>query len=85
MWLVEGSFAQRVWALPFLSLLTASEGYYQARDRAPKKISDWARQAVFQVRRWLPDQKLGVVADSRYAALDFLHAGQSLTQPLSGC
>ncbi len=74
MWLVEVPFAQRIWALPFLTMLAASERYYQARGRAPKKITDWARPAVFQLRRWLPDQTLVVVADSSYAALDFLHA-----------
>ena len=38
---------------------------------------------VFQLRRWLPKQALIVVADSSYAALDFLHACQSLTQPVT--
>ena len=63
-----------MWALPFLTMLAASERYYQERARAPKKITDWARQAIFQLRRWLPNQALVVVADSGYAALDFLHA-----------
>jgi len=48
-----------------------------------KKITDWARQAVFQLRRWLPNQALVVVADSGYAALDFLHACQSLAKPVT--
>ena len=38
---------------------------------------------VFQLRRWLPKQALIVVADSSYAALDFLHACQSLAQPVT--
>ena len=83
MWLAEIPFAQRVWALPFLTMLAASERYYQERGRAPKKITDWARQAVFQLRRWLPDQALVVVTDSGYAALDFLHACQALPKPVT--
>jgi len=83
MWLVNIPFARRVWALPFLTMLAASERYYQECARAPKKITDWARQAIFQLRRWLPNQALVVVADSGYAALDFLHACQSLAKPVT--
>jgi hypothetical protein len=83
MWLTPVPFAQRVWALPFLSALAPSERYYQERGRRPKKITDWARQLVFQVRRWLPDRVLVMVGDSAYAALDFLHACASLAQPVT--
>jgi hypothetical protein len=72
-----------VWALPFLTALAPSERYYQEQGRAPKKITDWARQLVFQVRRWLPKRDLVVVADSAYAALDFLHACASLVRPVT--
>jgi hypothetical protein len=44
-----------VWALPFLTALAPSERYYAARGRKLKKITDWARQLVFQLRRWLPE------------------------------
>lgn len=73
------SWAQRVWALPFLTVLAASERYYQQRGRKPKKLTDWARQLVFQLRRWLPQARLVVVGDSTYAALEFLHACQTVT------
>ncbi|MBI5670928.1 MAG: transposase [Chloroflexi bacterium] len=76
-------WAQRVWALPFLTVLAASERYYQQRGRKPKKLTDWARQMVFQLRRWLPQAPLVVVGDSTYAALDFLHACQSLPRPVT--
>jgi hypothetical protein len=75
-------FAQRIWALPFLTALAPSERYYAERRRAPKKITDWARQMVLQVRRWLPTRELVVVADSAYAALDFLAACARLKQPV---
>jgi len=83
MWLTVIPFAQRIWALPFLTALAPSERYYQERGRTPKKITDWARQLVFQVRRWLPHRALVVVGDSAYAALDFLHACASLKQPVT--
>jgi DDE superfamily endonuclease len=72
-------WAQRIWALPFLTVLAPSEGYYQQRDRKPKKLTDWARQIVFQLRRWLPHAALVVVGDRTYAALEFLHACQTVT------
>src|SRR5258708_7897892 len=83
MWLTPIPWAQRVWALPFLTALAASERYYEARGRKLKKITDWARQLVFQLRRWLPDRPIVIVADSAYAALDFLHACASLQQPVT--
>jgi DDE superfamily endonuclease len=83
MWLVPIPWAQRIWALPFLTALAPSERYYETRGRKLKKMTDWARQMVFQVRRWLPDKDLVVVGDSSYAALDFLHACASLKHPVT--
>lgn len=73
------AWAQRVWALPFLTVLAPSERYYQQRGRKPKKLTDWARQMILQLRRWLPQTLLVVVGDSTYAALEFLHACQTVT------
>jgi hypothetical protein len=83
MWLTEISWAQRIWALPFLTVLAPSERYYAERQRSYKKLTDWAQQMVFQLRRWLPEQALVVVGDSTYAALEFLHACQALSQPVT--
>jgi hypothetical protein len=76
-------WAQRIWALPFLTVLAPSERYYQQQQRKPKTITDWARQMVFQLRRWLPHTALIVVGDRTYAALEFLHACQQLPQPVT--
>ena len=83
MWLTRIPFAQRIWALPFLTVLAPSERYYEQRGRQAKTLTDWARQLVYQVRRWLPKRVLIFVADSRYAALDFLHACQTLSTPVT--
>jgi len=66
-------FAQRVWALPFLTILAPSERYYEKSARTAKKLTDWMRQALLQVRRWLPTRPLVFVADSSYAGLALLH------------
>jgi hypothetical protein len=39
---------------------------------AHKKLNDWARQMLAQVRRWLPERPLIVVADQNYACLALL-------------
>jgi len=63
--------------------LAPSERYYEQRGRRAKTLTDWARQLVYQVRRWLPERALIFVADSSYAALDFLHACQTLSKPVT--
>jgi DDE superfamily endonuclease len=83
MLLVAVPFAQRVWALPFLTLLAPSERYYAGKARAFKKLTDWMRQALLQVRRWLPERKLVFVADASYACLELLWRLSHLPQPLT--
>lgn len=78
MLLVKISWAKRIWALPFLTVLAPSERYYESSPRRHKKLTDWARQMGMQVRRWLPDRKVVMVADSSYAALELLHSLLSL-------
>ncbi len=80
--LVGVPWAQRVWALPFLTVLAPSERYHQQRGQRHKTLTDWGRQMLFQLRRWLPDRALVAVADSTYAALDLLAACARLPNPV---
>ena len=72
--LVPVGWAARVWALPFLTALCPSERYqpYRERGRRHKPLPERARGLLGQVRRWLPERTLIVVADSSYAALELL-------------
>ncbi|HEX6038552.1 IS701 family transposase [Longimicrobium sp.] len=72
MLLVRVPFAGRVWALPFLTALAPSERYAQQRGIRHKAITDWGRQLVKQVRRWVAERKIILVCDSTYAAYEFL-------------
>ena len=65
-------WAQRVWALPFLTVLAPSERYHEQHKRRHKTITDWAWQMLLQVSRWMPGRSLVVVADGTYAVLEFL-------------
>jgi DDE superfamily endonuclease len=74
MLLVRVPWADRIMALPFLTLLAPSKRFYAGKSRAPKTLLDWARQAALQIRRWLPDRSIVLVADSAFAAIEFLAA-----------
>ncbi len=68
------SWAGRVWALPFLTVLAASERYYEQKGKKHKKRTDWAPQMILQIKRWLPDRKLIVTADASYRCYHLLEA-----------
>lgn len=72
MMLTDIPWAERLWALPFLTVLCPSLRYYEKRPRAAKKLTDHARQVVMQLARWLPNRALVVTCDSSFAALEFL-------------
>lgn len=82
MLLVPIPFAEKVWALPFLTILAPSERYYTDLSRQAKKLTDWMRQGLLQTRRWLAQRRLVFVADSSYACLDWLAALQHLPDPI---
>ena len=67
-------WANRVWALPFLTPLCPSERYYQTYGRAHRPLTARARQVLRIVQRWLPERQIVVVADSSFAALELLAA-----------
>jgi hypothetical protein len=83
MLLTSVPWAQRVWALPFFTVLAPSERYNQQHRRRHKKLTDWGRQMIRQLRRWLPERKLVVVADSSYAVLELLACAARMIEPVT--
>jgi len=75
-------WAGRTWALPFLTVLAPSERYYEKKVCRHKKLTDWARQMLFQLRKWLPERALVVVADSSYAVIELLWHMTKLKKPI---
>jgi hypothetical protein len=67
-------WAGRVWGLPFLTALAPSERYARQHQRRHKKLTDWGRQTLLQIARWLPGRQIIAVTDSSYAAIDLLNA-----------
>jgi len=72
--MVPLAWTRRRWALPFLTILAPSQHYAAAHGRRHKKLTDLARQGILQVRRWLPNRLVIVVADSSFAALELIAA-----------
>ena len=82
MWLGQVPWAGRYWALPFLTVLAPSARYYRQRGRRHKKLTDWARQMILQLRRWLPQRSLVLVGDGGYAVPVSRHGAGSRPAPL---
>jgi DDE superfamily endonuclease len=66
------SWANRVWALPFLTVLCPSERFYAQRGRRHQPLTERAWQMMRLVGRWLPGREVAFVADSSFAALELL-------------
>jgi hypothetical protein len=67
-------FAGRRWALPFLTVLAPSARWSEAQGKRHKTLTDRARQAILQTKRWLGERRVVVVADSSFAALELIAA-----------
>ncbi len=77
MFLCPIPWAGCIWALPFMTVLCPSKRYYDQQGRTHNKLTDRARQMIFQLKRWLPDRALIVVCDSSFAAIKFLDSVRS--------
>jgi hypothetical protein len=82
MLLVPIPWAKRVWALPFLTVLAPSERDHQERGQRHKQLTDWARQMLLRVRRWVPERSLVLVTDSSFAVMTLLWRLSRLAQPI---
>ena len=72
------AWADRVWALPFLTVLCPSERFYEQRGRRHQTWTERAWQMLQRVGRWWPGREVVSVADSSFAALELLDKGTTL-------
>lgn len=70
-------WAGRTWSLPFLTVLAPSARWSEENGKRHKTLTTWAKQAILQTKRWLPNRRLVFVADNGFAALDLLAAVRS--------
>ena len=81
--LVPLPWAGGVWALPCLRTLAPSERHDRDQGRRHKQRTDWGRQLLVQVRRWLPERPLVAGADSGDAAIALLACCARLRHPIA--
>lgn len=74
MLVAEIPWAQRFWALPFLTVLAPSKRYAEKAGRRHKTTVDWARQMILQLCRWLPERQVIVLMDIAYTGQQLLEA-----------
>jgi hypothetical protein len=74
------TWANRIWALPFLTVLCPSERFYEQQGRRHQSLTERAWQMIRLVRRWMPGRDLVFVADNSFAALELLDQVQSLSR-----
>jgi hypothetical protein len=74
MLLVPIPWADRVWALPFLTVLAPSERACGREGRRYKPIWLWARQLIRLLHRWQPQRQVVIVGDGTYACMELLLA-----------
>jgi hypothetical protein len=61
-------------ALPVLTLLAPSERANTKQGRRHKLLTDWARQGIVQLCRWLPERQCIFVGDSSFGTHDLVQA-----------
>jgi hypothetical protein len=66
------AWANRVWALPFMTVLCPSERFYAQRGRRHHTVLERAWQIIRLVVRWVPGREVVFVADSSFAAREGL-------------
>jgi DDE superfamily endonuclease len=82
MLLVPLPWGKRVWALPFLTVLAPSERDQQERGQRHQKLTDWARQMLLMVWRWVPERSLVLGTESSFAVMTLLWRLSRLAQPI---
>src|SRR3712207_1079811 len=58
MLLAPAPWAGCVWGLPFLTVLAPSGRFAAEQSKRHKELTDWGRQALLQVARWLPGRRI---------------------------
>ena len=83
MLVVKVPWAQRPWALPFLTVLAPSERANAKLHRRHKTVVKWTRQMIAQVRRWWPRRRLILIGDGAYAAVGLARWCAGMRQPVT--
>lgn len=76
-------WSQRIWALPFLTVLAPGVNSDEQAERRHKTSIDWIRQMICQVRQWLPDHPTVMVVDGALISLELGLRCQQFDHPVA--
>lgn len=75
-------WSQRMWALPFMTVLALGEKTSTKLNKRHHTIVQWAEYMIDKVRRWQPEWEITLVGDSSYAVIVLVQRCQRLKKPV---
>jgi preprotein translocase subunit SecG len=69
--LTKFTWSKKIFALPFLTILTKSVEGDLKSNTIHKTPTDWMCQLTIQIRRWLPQRRIVIVTDGGLASSEF--------------
>ena len=80
--LVPVPWSKRLWALPFMVVLTLAPRTSEKLHKPHRTLVDWAVFMIERVRRWQPESEIILVGDGGYAAMVLVQRCQRLKKPV---
>jgi len=80
--LVPVPWSQRLWALPFMTILALGPKTSAKLKKRHRTIVDWAMFMIEKVRYWQPDHEIALMGDGSYAAVILVQRCQRLKRPV---
>ncbi|MCK7522524.1 MAG: transposase [Ignavibacteriales bacterium] len=81
--LVPIPWSQRLWALPFMTVLALGVKTSMKLNKQHRTIVQWAEFMIDKVRRWQPQREITLVGDGSYAAVALVQLCQRLKKPIN--
>jgi hypothetical protein len=80
--LVPVPWSSRLWALPFMVILTLAPRTSEKLHKTHRTLVDWAMFIIERVRRWQPEHQIILAGDGGYAAVVLIQHCQRLKKPV---
>jgi hypothetical protein len=81
--LVPVPWSQRMWALPFMTVLALGEQTSVRLGKRHRTLVNWAAHMLDKVHRWQPERKITLVGDGSYAAVVLVQRCQRFKKPVT--
>lgn len=75
-------WSSRLWALPFMVILTLAPGTSEKLHKPHRTLVGWAEFMIERIRRWQPESQIILTGDGGYAAVVLVQRCQRLKKPV---